>query len=282
MNYINTWEIKDLIRASLKEDIGRSDITAEYFMPKAKIGKAVILTKENCVVCGLGVAAAVFKTWDKSLTFKSLVKEGEEVKAGKIIASVKGKAKSIITAERVALNFLSLLCGIATKTREYADIARPYKVRILDTRKTIPGLRILEKYAVRIGGGFNHRFSLDEMVLIKDNHLKTIGAYNKLKDMPKNYRIELEVENLKQFKQALNLNPDIIMLDNMAVPEIKKAVKIRNELSLNKTNPKPKLEVSGGITLKNIRKFASTGVDTISIGALTDSVSSVDISLEIK
>jgi nicotinate-nucleotide pyrophosphorylase (carboxylating) len=176
------------------------------------------------------------------------------------------------------LNFLSLLSGIATKTRAYVDKVKPYKAKILDTRKTIPGLRELEKYAVRIGGGFNHRFSLDEMVLIKDNHLKIIGSYNKLKCglRIEGHKIELEVKNLKEFKGALKLKPDMIMLDNMSIKDVRKAVLIKQQ-----ARHKTLLEASGGITLKNVRKIAAAGVETISVGALTHSVGSVDISLEI-
>lgn len=281
MNYINTIEIKNLISTALREDIGSKDVTTGFILPKPKTGKAVIISKQDCIVCGLGVAATVFKTWDKNIVFKSLVKEGSRVHSGKIIASIKGDIRSILTAERTALNFLSLLCGIATKTNEYVRKIRPYKTKILDTRKTIPGLRMLEKYAVRIGGGFNHRSSLDEMVLVKDNHLKIVKSYKNLKNLNKNYQIELEIDSLNQFGDAIKVYPDIVMLDNMSAANVKKAVKLRNKLALNKANPKPKLEASGGINLKNIKKFASTKVDMISIGALTHSVASIDISLEI-
>jgi nicotinate-nucleotide pyrophosphorylase (carboxylating) len=211
-----------------------------------------------------------------------LVREGERVKKSKVIARIFGKARSILTAERVVLNFLSLLCGIATRTREYVDAVKPYKVKIIDTRKTIPGLRILEKYAVRIGGGFNHRFSLDEMVMVKDNHLKVIGGHKKLAKLSRRYKSEIEVEDLRGFKEALKLKPDIIMLDNMSVKEMKKAVSIRNKLSPRLSQPTPKLEASGNITLKNVKRVASCGVEMISVGALTHSVKSIDISLEIQ
>ena len=274
MNYINDLEIRNIVTRALKEDIGLKDITTEAFIPKGKTIKAVLLAKEDCVVSGLGVAALVFRLQDKNIKFKPLVQEGKWVKKGKIIARISGKAKSILSAERVALNFLSHLSGISTKTRNFVKQVKPYTAKIMDTRKTIPGLRFLEKYAVRIGGGFNHRLSLDEMVLIKDNHLKIIGGINKLAKFKRKYRIEIEVKNLREFKEALKVKPDIIMLDNMKVADIRKAVKIRK-------NSQPKLEVSGGVTLKNVRQIAKTGVDMISIGALTHSVNSVDISLEI-
>jgi len=192
-----------------------------------------------------------------------------------------------LAAERAALNLLTHLCGVATKTKEFVNQIKPYKAKILDTRKTTPGLRLLEKYAVRIGGGFNHRFCLDEMILIKDNHLKVIGdklwATGIKKAQEKfagKYKIEIEVNNLRDLKKALKIKPDIIMLDNMSLKEIKKAVKLRNNLFID-PRLSPNLEVSGRVNIKNIRKFASTGVEMISIGELTHSVKSVDISLEI-
>jgi nicotinate-nucleotide pyrophosphorylase (carboxylating) len=277
MNYAKEFELRDIIKRALKEDIGRKDITSEALIPANKSVKAVILAKEECVICGLGQARLTFKTQDKNIRFQPLVSEGDFIRKGKVIARISGRARSILTAERVALNFLSLLSGIATTTRKFVHAVRPYKARIIDTRKTIPGLRLLEKYAVRIGGGFNHRLSLDEMALVKDNHLKVIKGYKCLRSLERikrNYQLELEAKNLREFKQALSLKPDIIMLDNMSIQDMKKAAAIRNK-------SKVRLEASGGITLKNAKKIASTGVDTISVGALTHSVSSVDISLEI-
>ncbi len=228
------------------------------------------------------VVEKVFKTVDKDVKFEAAVKEGKEVKFGKIIAKISGKASSILTAERVGLNLLSMLSGIATKTREYVDAIEPYKAKLTDTRKTIPGLRDLQKYAVRIGGGYNHRMGLDEMILIKDNHIKVTSGYTKLPSVPKGFKIEIEVENLEEFNHALKFKPDFIMLDNMKIEDIKKAVKIRNNMVFNSHHPPTKLEVSGGVTLDNVRKIAATGIDIISIGALTHSVKSVDMSLEIK
>ena len=284
MNYANELQLKNIVKQALREDIGRGDITTESVIPKNKFVKAVLITREDGVVCGLNIAAFVFKLKDRNIRFKPQVKDGQRVKRGKVLAQVQGKAQSILTAERVALNFLSLLSGIATNTRAYVDKVKPYKAKIMDTRKTIPGLRLLEKYAVRIGGGFNHRLRLDEMVLIKDNHLKVIRGYKRLGSLEKvrrNYQVELEVKNLREFKQALKLKPDIIMLDNMSIKDMKKAIQIRNYRLPITDYRLPKLEASGGITLKNVRKVAATGVDMISIGALTHSVNSVDISLEI-
>jgi nicotinate-nucleotide pyrophosphorylase (carboxylating) len=281
MNYVNSLSLKEIVRAALKEDIGRRDITTTSLVTKEKKVKAVLLAKEAFVACGLQVAALVFNQMDKGIKFSPCVREGEAVKKGKTIAKLSGSARSILSAERVALNFLALLSGIATNTRKFVNAVKPYNPRVLDTRKTIPGLRLLEKYAVRIGGGYNHRYCLDETVMVKDNHLKVIGGIDKLKSLPKNFRSEIEVKNLKELKGALGLRPDIIMLDNMRIPDIRKAVKIRNKFAFGKFNPLPKLEASGGISLKNIKKIASSGVDLISVGSLTHSLDAVDISLEI-
>jgi len=284
MNYNSEFNVKHIFIKAIREDIGNKDITTESIIPRNKFVKAVLLAKEDCVICGLSVVLCIFKLVDKNIKFVPLVKEGDFVKTGKIIARVSGSARSILTAERVALNFLSMLCGISTKTRKFVDAVRPYKVRIIDTRKTIPGLRLLEKYAVRIGGGFNHRMCLDEMVLIKDNHLKVLGSRfwdMRLEKKIPGIKTEIEVKTLKEFNKALKLGPDIIMLDNMSIENMRKAVKLRKALSPGAYNPQPKIEASGGINLKNVKKVASTGVDMISIGALTHSVASVDISLEI-
>jgi len=288
MNYIKELQLKDFIRLALAEDIGRQDITTESIIPKTKFVKVEFIAKENFVVCGLHVAGLVFKVKDKSLKFIPRVRDGQQIKRGKILAQVSGRARSILSAERVALNFVSLLSGVATKTRKYVERVRPYKARILDTRKTLPGLRELEKYAVRTGGGYNHRMRLDEMILVKDNHIKVVGnrlwvvGFKKIRNKASSkIETEIEVNNLSEFKNALKLTPDIIMLDNMSVENMKKAVKIRNNLSPTTYHLQPKLEASGGITLKNVKKIAATGVDFISVGALTHSVDSVDISLEI-
>jgi len=266
------------IRLALKEDIGRRDITTQLIIPKGKTIKAGLMAKEDCVVCGLQVAGSVFMSQGKKIKFIPLVKDGQLVLKGKVLGRVEGNARAILTAERVALNFISLLSGIATKTCAYVKKARPYGARIMDTRKTIPGLRILQKYAVRMGGGFNHRMRLDEMIMVKDNHLKVIGGYKKLLRISDNYQKELEVENLKEFKEALKLNPNIILLDNMSLADMKQAVKIRKKQSAKR---RTLLEASGGVTLNNVRKIAATGVDMISVGDLTHSLKSVDISLEV-
>lgn len=272
-------ELKNIIECALKEDIGRKDITTESVIPKNKKIKAVLLAKENCVACGINIAALAFKLKDSRIKFRPIAKDGQNIKKGRIIARIEGKARNILTTERVALNFLTLLSGVATQTRKYVKAIKPYKAKILDTRKTIPLLRELEKYAVRIGGGYNHRLSLDEMILIKDNHLKITNGYYSLPSVTRGYQVEIEVKNLKEFKDALKLKPDIIMLDNMSINDIRRAVMIRNVFPA--TNRRIKLEASGGITLKNIRQFAATGVEMISVGCLTHSLVSPDISLEV-
>jgi len=278
---INPEKLETIVRHALIEDIGRGDITTQLTIPKDKIIKAKIIAKEDFLVCGMIVAEKVFKSVDPSIDFIQKIKEGRITKAKKTIAIISGKASSILTAERVALNLLSLLSGIATKTREFVKEIEPYKTKITDTRKTMPGLRELQKYAVRIGGGHNHRIRLDEMILIKDNHIKVTDGYIKLPSVPKGYKIEIEVQNLEEFKHALYFKPDVIMLDNMKIEDIRKAVKIRNNTEFKSHHLPSKLEASGGIYLDNIKDYASTGVDIISVGELTDSVKSVDISLDV-
>jgi len=282
MNYAKIKELKIIVKKALAEDIGFGDITTKLFIPKESKVEAVILAKEDLIVCGVPVAKEVFKQLDNNISFSALIKEGAAAKKNDVIAKVTGYTRSILSAERVALNFLGFLSGIATKTRIFVEAVHPYKTKILDTRKTIPGLRALEKYAVRTGGGYNHRMSLDEMVLIKDNHINVSSIINNLEQIrnkiPKGMKIEIEADNLTQFKEALNEKPDIIMLDNMSILQIKEAVCLRNNLS---GNYKPLLEASGGVTLANVKNYASTGVDLISIGALTHSIDSVDVSLEI-
>jgi nicotinate-nucleotide pyrophosphorylase (carboxylating) len=278
---INSGKLETIIRQALIEDIGRGDITTQLTIPKDKMIKAKIIAKEDFLLCGTIVAEKVFKAVDSSVEFAQKIKEGRVVKAKKIIAVISGKASSILAAERVALNLLSLLSGIATKTREFVKEIEPYKTKITDTRKTMPGLRELQKYAVRIGGGHSHRVRLDEMILIKDNHIKVTDGYSKLPSVPKGYKIEIEAQNLEEFKHALYFKPDIIMLDNMKIEDIKEAVKIKNSTEFKSHHLPSKLEASGGICLENIKEYAATGVEIISIGELTDSVKSVDLSLEV-
>ena len=278
---IDPRELKSTIKHALIEDIGRGDITTQLSIPKDVLIKAKIVAKEDFLLCGINLAKNVFKTIDPGLKFQAKIKEGSRVSSNETLAVISGKAAGILTAERVALNLLSFLSGIATKTSKFVKKIEPFKTKIADTRKTIAGLRQLQKYAVRIGAGYNHRMRLDEMVLIKDNHLKIMGGYSKLPKAPKGCKIEIETQNLEEFIRALSFKPDIIMLDNMKTLDILKAVKIRNKLRTNCQSCRTLLEASGGIHLGNVKKYAATGVDIISIGELTDSIESVDIGLDI-
>ena len=279
---LNWNNIDQIIRHSLIEDIGKGDITTQLTIPEDKVARARIVIKDDGVVCGVDIVKRVFELVDKSITFTPKAKDGQKAKKGKVLAELSGNARSILHGERVALNFLGLLCGIATKTREYVDAVEPLKVKITDTRKTMPGLRELQKYAVRVGDGVNHRISLDEMILIKDSHIEIAEGIDKLPRVPKGFKIEIEVEDIAQFKHALQFKPDIIMLDNMETADMKQCVKLRNSVDFSKSHhPRTRLEASGNVTLKNVRAIAGTGVDIISIGELTHSVESADVSLEI-
>jgi nicotinate-nucleotide pyrophosphorylase (carboxylating) len=258
-------------------------VTTEVLIPFALVGKASILVKRDGVLVGIDVAKEVFRQVDPSLHFKALVKDGAKVRKGDVVATVEGKVASILKAERTALNFLQHLSGIATETARYVDAVLGTKAIITDTRKTIPGLRLLEKYAVRAGGGRNHRLNLGDGVLIKDNHLaalRTSGvgleeAVKKArKRAPRAMKVEVEVESVKQAQEALSAGADIIMLDNMNVNDMRRVVKLVQGRAL--------LEASGGITLDNVRSVAESGVDLISVGALTHSAKALDISLEVE
>ncbi len=277
----NKQRAKEFIKYALKEDIGRGDITTRLNIPKKLHAQAKIIAREDFLLCGIELARLVFKTFDPCLKFKAQAKEGSLVANNQTLAIISGNARSILTSERVALNLLSFLSGIATKTLKFTQKIQPFKAKITDTRKTIPGLRDLQKYAIRIGSGYNHRMCLDEMVLIKDNHLKIMGGIHRLPKVPLGCKIEIEAQNLKEFQCALVLAPDIIMLDNMPIKDIQKAVVIRNQKKINRSSVCTLLEASGGIHLGNIKKYAATGVDLISVGELTDSIQSTDISLEL-
>jgi nicotinate-nucleotide pyrophosphorylase (carboxylating) len=272
----------DLIRRAIEEDVNGGDITSRLLFPRPGKAQAVITAKEEGVVAGMMVAMAVFVMRDSKVKFMPLVMDGSRVKPGQQIAYIEADLGSILTAERTALNFLSRLSGIATLTARFVDAVVPYKTRILDTRKTTPGMRLLEKYAVSAGGGSNHRIGLFDQVLIKDNHIAATGnnwdliAEAVKSARKKRIKSEVEVQDITQFRKVLEMGPDIIMLDNMTLKEIKQAVKLRDNGHFE-----VKLEVSGGVNLRNIRKFASSGVDLISIGALTHSAKAIDFSLEI-
>jgi len=279
--------ITKTIKRTLQEDIGRGDITTNSLIPKRNRVKAVIICRQKAVLCGIEIAKSVFRALDKSIKIESKFKDGMQVRANAIVMEIKGNARAILAGERVALNFLGHLSGIATQTMEFVKKISPFKAKILDTRKTIPGLRVLEKYAVKCGGGFNHRLGLWDMILIKDNHKKInnslsggVSVKHTIKKLihevrRKNKKIEIEVENLREFRDALSAKPDIIMLDNMNLKQIKQALILRR-------GSRPLIEVSGNANLNNVRAIANTGVDMISVGSLTHSAKAIDFSLKVR
>jgi nicotinate-nucleotide pyrophosphorylase (carboxylating) len=273
--------IVDPIEAALDEDIGEGDLTTDFFISKNAQGNARIVARERAILAGTKTAADVFRRVDRTLQIKLLRVDGSEVKTGDDVIELQGQARSILKAERVALNFLQRLSGIATLTRKFVDAAANDHVKILDTRKTTPGLRALEKAAVVAGGGANHRLGLFDMVLIKDNHLAVSAGLDSLAKTVRKFRethpgvqIEVEADTLEQVHTFLKIDGiDMILLDNMKPAQIREAVALGKD--------KLKFEASGGVTLKNIRQIAATGVDYISIGALTHSPHAIDFSLEI-
>lgn len=281
-------ELLPIVKEALREDLRSGDITTKLTVAPRTKTKAAIFFKEKGIACGLELAHLAFELVDKKLEFTHFVKDGADVVKEQIIAVVEGKAESILKAERVALNFLSHLSGIATLTNQYVEKVKSSKVEILDTRKTTPTLRALEKYAVRCGGGVNHRMGLWDQVLIKDNHmvvseLSLVNGKKNLKGLitkvkktkPKSLKLEVEVKTLKQLVQVLEAKPDIIMLDNFSLNKIKEAVKLKKKLKSS-----VKLEVSGGVKLKNVEKIASCGVERISVGELTHSAKALDVALD--
>lgn len=287
---MNEYTLQRLINNTLREDIGCGDITSQFLIPRGKRVKAAVLLKEKAVIAGIKVAERVFRARAQSIIFKAKCADGLLQNSGKIIATLEGNARAILQAERTALNFLSHLCGVATLTRAFVEEIKPYRVKIMDTRKTIPGLRELQKYAVTVGGGHNHRMGLWDGILIKDNHIAVSCALRRAscvkelieitkKKRPKNMKIEIEVKNLQEFRQALKAKPDIIMLDNMKIEDIKKAAAIRR--TAHGARRRTLLEASGGVTLDKVREISKTGVDIISIGSLTNSARAIDISLEV-
>jgi len=270
----------DPIAAALKEDIGQGDITTDFFVPETLHATGRITVREKAIVAGTWAAGEVFRRVDPSIDIQIGRRDGEEVIAGDLIIEVRGLARSILKAERVALNFLQRLCGIATLTRQFVDAVGNHPAKILDTRKTTPGLRALEKAAVVAGGGLNHRFGLYDMVLVKDNHLATFGGLStfadrirRLREQRPNIRIQVEADDLEQARAFAEVGGiDVILLDNMTPAKMREAVAMR------KNNIQ--FEASGGITLKNVKRIAATGVDYISIGGLTNAAPAIDIGLE--
>jgi len=272
--------IKQHIMAALSEDVGQGDATTEALIPNDSSGSAKIIAHETLTIAGIAIAEAVFKELDNESSIDAHSEDGQEVKSGECILTVNAQLRSLLTGERTALNYLQRLSGIATQSARYAEAVSGTGVLILDTRKTTPGWRTLEKYAVQCGGSRNHRRGLDDMILIKDNHLAALTgecriaeAVHRARLASSNLKIEVEVETLEQAEEATEAGADIVLLDNMTIEELSKAVKLINR--------RTQIEASGGITLKNIREVAKTGVNYISVGAITHSAKTVDISMEI-
>jgi len=270
--------VKRITDKALMEDIGQGDITTSSIVAAGQMIEAQIVAKDIGVIAGLPLVEQVFKTLSQEIIFNAQVKEGQKISNNEIVAVVSGPAEVILSGERVALNFLQRLSGIASITAQYVASVADYSAKIVDTRKTTPGLRVLEKYAVRAGGGYNHRFGLHDMILIKDNHIKAAGgivnAVTRARKHTSPYiKIEVEVENINQVYEALSAKADVIMLDNMTNYTMEDAVKVINGRAL--------VEASGCITLERVRGIAETGVDLISVGALTHSVKALDLSLNL-
>jgi len=300
MNFIREeWQsAKRLIGTALEEDRTREDVTVRSLVPQTLNSRAEIKAKETGVLSGVGIAREVFRSLDPKLKVQIVRRDGQAVRKNDRVLQITGPTRAILSAERTALNFLGHLSGIASLTHKFVKRARPYGVRVLDTRKTTPGLRLIEKYAVRCGGGVNHRNSLADAVFIKDNHWKILSSPSLGKPSPLDIRSEgtppnrrllrilkkldqeliVEVENDRQLKRALVLKPDVILFDNMTPKVLKKFCSKVRKMRLK---PRPQLEVSGGVTLDTVRAYAASGVDRISVGALTHSARSLNFSLEV-
>ncbi|MCE5323743.1 carboxylating nicotinate-nucleotide diphosphorylase [bacterium] len=270
--------LESVVKSAIAEDVGSGDITTLLTIPNDMTARGVITAKESGIIAGQELAWVVFHEFFTQTMYEPLIRDGKHVKAGTVIGNVSGKARTILTGERVALNFLQRMSGIATLTAKYVDQVKHTKARIVDTRKTTPGLRRLEKYAVTCGGGYNHRFGLDDGILIKDNHIAAAGgitaAIEAAKDSaPHTLKIEVEVTNINGLEEAIKAGADIVMLDNMPLDQMRRAVTF--------TDGKVLLEASGGVSLKSVKEIAETGVDLISVGALTHSAPAMDINLEI-
>ncbi len=266
-----------IIREALEEDIGNEDVTTNSVMRDYTKGRVKLVCKQDGVICGLNVFARVFELLDESTAVEILVKDGDEVKKGQLLAIVSGDIRVLLSGERVALNFLQRMSGVATYTRKVVKMLEGCQTRLLDTRKTTPNMRVFEKYAVRVGGGYNHRYNLSDGVLLKDNHIGAAGGVKRAVEMAREYapfvrKIEVEVENLDMCREALEAGADIIMLDNMSVEDMKKAVAMIGGRAVT--------ECSGNVTLENIQKIKEIGVDFVSSGALTHSAPILDLSLK--
>ena len=270
--------IDTIIDTALDEDVGSGDITTSAIIDSSLKRKAQLVAKEEILLAGIDIFAKVFSRLDPEIVVECFYHDGDPIPKGARIGTVTGSMRGILTGERTALNFLQHLSGIATLTRQYVEKTDPSTLRVIDTRKTTPGLRVLEKYAVKMGGGFNHRFGLFDGILIKDNHIAAAGSLSEaVKKMrataPHTLKVEVEVEDIKGLEEAIEAGADAILLDNMSVKEMKEAVLIANKRVL--------LEASGGITLETVEAISKTGVNLISVGTITHSAPSVDISLEV-
>ena len=277
--YLNDIMLDKLIMNALSEDVGTGDITTESTIPETARAHGLYKAKESGVLCGIGVAARVFELIDRDIEFTPLKRDGDRIEKGEIIAEVRGKATNVLTGERVGLNLMQRMSGIATRTAEAVAQVEGTGAKICDTRKTTPGLRVVEKYAVKVGGGTNHRFNLADGILIKDNHIVAAGSITNAvraarANAPHTLKIEVEVETFDELNEALDAGADIIMLDNMSCEDMKKAVGIVNGRAVT--------EASGNMGDRNLKEVADCGVDLISIGALTHSVRSLDMSLKFR
>ncbi|HID63838.1 MAG TPA: carboxylating nicotinate-nucleotide diphosphorylase [Anaerolineae bacterium] len=286
LTHVINEQVRAIVQRALAEDVGPGDVTSQWTLPPEMQVRGCFLVKAQGVLAGLEVACQVFRQVDERIAFQAHKKDGDAISEGDIIATVKGPAAGILTAERTALNFLQRMSGIATLTRRYVEAVAGTKAVILDTRKTAPGLRLLDKWAVRLGGGQNHRLGLYDMVLIKDNHIAAAGGITQAVERVRQRNrpglcperveglaVEVEVKSLAELEEALALGVDRIMLDNMGLDEMRRAVEV--------TAGRVPLEASGNVTLENVAAIAATGVDYISVGALTHSVKALDISLEV-
>ncbi len=273
-------EVERIIQTALNEDIGLGDRTTDALVPPDVYGTAKLLAKAPGILCGIDVARQVFESVDASLEFETILPDGTLVEGNRnLIATVEGSLSSILTAERTALNLAQRMSGVASLARRYAEAVSGTNARVVDTRKTMPGLRMLDKYAVRVGGAWNHRFGLFDGILIKDNHIAAIGGVGRAVDLarrnaPHTLRIEIEAKEMRQVAEALEAGADIILLDNMPLEMLAEAVRIVGGKAIT--------EASGGVTLDTIRGIAETGVDLISVGAMTHSAVALDISLDIE
>ena len=278
MKIISDPQLKKIVRLAIKEDLGElGDITSNTVLTKRDRATFHFVSRVNGVLCGINIAKIVYELIDEKIKFTSFKKDGDPIKKNEVLAKVEGPAISLLTGERTALNFLTHLSGIATSTSMMVKLISHTDTKILCTRKTTPGLRNIEKYAVKVGGGINHRIGLYDAILIKDNHIAIAGsisnALKKVKKLKNKIKIEIEVDNLKQFKEAFKFNPDVIMLDNFKINDLKKAVKLGQKKVI--------LEASGKIDYSNVEKIAATGVNFISSGWITHSSKSLDIGLDL-